>query len=132
MYIVKEVISLAIAANKQMRAKRGDEYLTMYSLRLYAEMFCTVRIDTGRCSGKSFAIAELVKKGDLVICKTPFAMPYRSKAADVLGVLSDELSLGAPERYDTIYIDEPHTLPKFDVYKLFLKDQDQTFVFVGN
>ena len=132
MYIVKEVISLAIAANKRERVEMGEDLLAGYGLRQYCEMFCTVRIDTGRASGKSFAIAQLVRQGDLVICQYPYLSPSRSKPVDVLGETSRELYRGTTERYDTIYIDEPHTLPKFDVYKLFLKDKDQTFVFVGN
>ena len=133
---ITDLVSLAIERAEE-NIKTCGKWKEL-SPKDWYKMFCTVRLDVGRCTGKTTAIRELVETGDLVCSKFDIL-----RGVVVNGVICVDrvmklagLNLSGVRR---VLVDEPSMFFRKDVdvsllYSIIYEstgNRDITFIFLG-
>lgn len=130
-------IDAMVMANQYFRLARANVQ-SFYSPVEWATQHATVRSDIGRQTGKSEYIRRRAKPGDLVIA---FSLEIRAAKFERMPctvITAKELAGWsiAPERFQTIYVDEAAlvfgTASAAHMYLALAQGYDQPFVLLGS
>ncbi|MFZ2992500.1 MAG: hypothetical protein WA061_02180 [Microgenomates group bacterium] len=135
---LEDIVISAININKDNRKYMPESTFHSLSTVGYVLDFCTIHIDIGRQTGKTYFIQNYARSWDLIIVPNEsLKRIYLMSTPSDLLVLTPEEVMGykfetPPE---TIYFDEPKLcfkrVPKEDLFYKFIKNKNQTVVMLG-
>ena len=141
----EDVVNLAIAENKRSRKTNGMEkvWRQHVSISSYFKDRCTIHIDVGRSTGKTKYIADHATGKDIVITSSLVGKELLLNKGLGIRIFSNLLPIQQERGKDRfkdvefVYMDEPHLFLRnqhcemSDIYELFAKSDDPTFVLLG-
>lgn len=126
-----------IELNKEYR-KEHDADKAYYDCLQFVLKFGTIRLDIGRCVGKSKFIGTHATESDLIIVPNIIhkrnyigrEIPTKAKIFSV-----NDIYEFTDDEFDTIYIDEPEMVfennDMYNILKPYVNNYDQTIIMLG-
>lgn len=136
---ISKIVDSMIDENHTRRLSMSSSLIDSYDPIRFAEEFCTIRCDYGRCTGKSTYVKNNADEDSLIIVPN---LNYKNNYTDApYNIFSPRQIMSGHliKKYRNIYIEEPShifkILPQYDLYNLLVdrsgRVRQQTFILLG-
>ena len=132
-YELPNIIQSLLNYNLELRNQKRDNVKNCIPPKLWTEQFCTIRVDVGRQSGKSWYCAMSCDDSGVIIttnrCLSTLHISDRAICwKDINRITQDSLN-----SIKYVFIEEPSFIGDLDdIYRYFTRDGiERTFILIG-